>query len=91
LAALSSFFLATLPGRAGRGNYLEKKEKIMPLDVKLKDGETQESLLQRFQKSIQLSGVLKELKNRRYFVSRGTAARIKAKNAARKRRKQGQF
>ncbi len=63
----------------------------MPLDVKLKDGETQESLLQRFQKSIQLSGVLKELKNRRYFVSRGTAARIKAKNAARKRRKQGQF
>jgi ribosomal protein S21 len=60
----------------------------MPLEVKLRDGETQESLLQRFQKSIQLSGVLRELKNRRYFVSRGSAARIKAKNAARKRRKQ---
>jgi ribosomal protein S21 len=63
----------------------------MPLDVKLKDGETQESLLQRFQKTVQLSGVLKELKNRRYFVSRGTAIRMKAKNAARKRRKQGQY
>jgi len=63
----------------------------MPLDVKLKDGETQESLLQRFQKTVQLSGVLKELKNRRYFVSRGAAARIKAKNAARKRRKPGQY
>lgn len=63
----------------------------MPLEVKLRDGETQESLLLRFQKSVQLSGVLKELKNRRYFVSRGAAGRIKAKNAARKRRKQGQF
>jgi ribosomal protein S21 len=60
----------------------------MPLEVKLRDGETQEGLLLRFQKSVQLSGVLRELKNRRYFVSRGNAARIKAKNAARKRRRQ---
>jgi ribosomal protein S21 len=60
----------------------------MPLDVKLRDGETQESLLQRFQKTIQLSGILREVKTKRYFVSRGDAARIKAKNASRKRRKQ---
>jgi ribosomal protein S21 len=63
----------------------------MPLDVKLRDGETQESLLQRFQKTIQLSGILREVKTKRYFVSRGDAARIKAKNASRKRRKQTSY
>ena len=63
----------------------------MPLEVKLRDGETQESLLQRFQKTIQLSGILREVKTKRYFVSRGDAARIKAKNASRKRRKQASY
>ncbi len=60
----------------------------MPLNVQLHDGETQEGLLQRFQRTIQLSGVLREAKAKRYFVSRGDAARIKAKAAARRRRKQ---
>ena len=63
----------------------------MPLEVILRNGETQEALLQRFQKSIQLSGVLRELKNRRYFISRGNAARIKAKNATRRRRRQAKY
>jgi ribosomal protein S21 len=60
----------------------------MALEVRIRDGESQESLLQRFQKTIQLSGVLREAKSKRYFVSKGDAARIKAKNSARRRRRQ---
>jgi ribosomal protein S21 len=60
----------------------------MPLDVHIRDGETQEGLLSRFQKTIQMSGILREAKQRRSFVSRGDAARTKAKKAARLRRKQ---
>ncbi len=59
----------------------------MSLEVKLRDGETQESLLQRFEKAVRFSGVLQELKRKSYFVSRGDAARIKAQKAARRRRK----
>ena len=60
----------------------------MSLEVYLRDGETQEGLLQRFQRTIQMSGILREVKAKRFFVSKGDAARIKTKKAARKRRKQ---
>lgn len=59
----------------------------MSLEVFLRDGETQEALLQRFQRSIQTSGILREAKAKRFFVSRGDAARIKAKKAARRRQR----
>ncbi len=58
------------------------------MDVVLREGETQESLLKRFTKSVEMSGVLREAKAKRFFVSRGDAARIKAKKAARRRRRQ---
>ncbi|TRZ93430.1 MAG: 30S ribosomal protein S21 [Dehalococcoidia bacterium] len=38
---------------------------------------------------VQMSGVLREVKVNRHFVSKGDAARIKAKNSARRRRRQG--
>jgi len=60
----------------------------MPLEVHIQEGESQEALLRRFQKAIQMSGILREAKMKRTFVSKGDAARIKAKNAARKRRQQ---
>jgi len=60
----------------------------MSLAVSLRTGETQESLLLRFQKVVQVSGILREFKTHRYFVSKGEAERIKAKNSARKRRRQ---
>jgi len=60
----------------------------MSLSVSLRDGESQESLLLRFQKVVQLSGILREFKTHRYFVSKGEADRIKAKNSARKRQRQ---
>ncbi len=58
----------------------------MSNEVKLRDGESQESLLKRFQKSVLMSGVLKEAKAHRYYISRGENERLKAKNAARKSR-----
>ncbi|MFH0769740.1 MAG: 30S ribosomal protein S21 [Chloroflexota bacterium] len=59
----------------------------MSLEVHIREGETQESLLKRFQRSVQVSGVLREAKTHNYFVSKGDAARIKAKNSARRRRR----
>ena len=60
----------------------------MSLEVHLREGETQDSLLQRFQKTVQMSGILREAKAHRHFVSKGAAARIKAKSNARRRRRQ---
>ena len=56
--------------------------------VTLKDGETQEALLRRFQRSVQNSGLLREVKAKRFFISNGEKARIAArKSAARHRRR----
>jgi len=62
----------------------------MSLEVHLRDGETADSLLRRFQRQVQMSGILREVKARRYFLSKGEAARLKARRSARRRRKQGQ-
>jgi ribosomal protein S21 len=62
----------------------------MSLEVSIREGESQESLLRRFQRMVQMSGVLREAKARRRFVSRRDAALIKAKNSARRRKKQRQ-
>ena len=61
----------------------------MALDVFLRDGETQESLLRRFQRLVQMDGVLREAKDSRHFLSKREAARLKAKRKARRRRLRG--
>jgi len=58
----------------------------MALEVSIREGESQDSLLRRFQKVVQTSGVLREVKAHRYFLSRREAARIKMKQNARRRR-----
>jgi ribosomal protein S21 len=56
--------------------------------VTLREGETQEALLKRFQRSVQNSGLLREVKAKRFFISNGEKARIAArKSAARHRRR----
>jgi len=60
----------------------------MPFEVTLHTGESQESLLRRFQKMIQLSGVLREARSRRRFLSKRDTYLIKAKNNARRKRRQ---
>ena len=59
------------------------------MEVRLHEGESQDSLLRRFQRMIQMGGVLREAKANRHFISKREAARIKAKNSARRRRRQG--
>ncbi|MFC1911902.1 30S ribosomal protein S21 [Chloroflexota bacterium] len=61
----------------------------MSLKVSIYEGESQESLLRRFQKMVQMSGVLREVKANRHFVSKGEMARVKAKKNAQRRRRQG--
>lgn len=58
----------------------------MTLEVTIRDGESQESLLRRFQRSVQMDGILREAKAHRHFMSKGETARLKAKNSARRRR-----
>ena len=57
--------------------------------VTLRDGEDGESLLRRFQTSMQRSGILRELRNRRFFRSKGEQTRLdRARSLRRLRRRQ---
>ena len=57
--------------------------------VTLREGEDTEGLLKRFQTTMQRSGVLRELRTRRYFRSKGEQTRLdKARSLRRLRRRQ---
>jgi len=58
----------------------------MALEVSIREGETQDSLLRRFQRVVQMDGVLREMKAHRYFLSKREATRLKAKKNARRGR-----
>jgi len=60
---------------------------VMSLEVHIREGETQDALLRRFQKVVQMGGILREAKAHRYFLSKGEAVRLKAKMSARRRRR----
>ena len=60
----------------------------MSLEVQIRQGESQDALLRRFLKMVQMSGIIREAKSKSRFVSRRDAARIKARNSARRRRQQ---
>ena len=55
--------------------------------VVLRDGESGESLLARFRAAVNRSGVLQELKEHRYFRSKGEKSREAARKAMRRYRK----
>ena len=61
---------------------------VMSLEVSIRSGESQDALLRRFQRMIQVSGVMREVKAHRYFVSKGEASRLKERKNARRRHKQ---
>jgi ribosomal protein S21 len=57
--------------------------------VTIRDGEDGESLLKRFQTSMQRSGILREVRNRRFFRTKGEQTRLeKARSLRRLRRRQ---
>jgi ribosomal protein S21 len=58
----------------------------MALDVSLREGESQESLIRRFQKGIQMEGILREFRASQTFLCKRDALMIKSKRAARRRR-----
>ena len=53
-----------------------------------REGETPESLVNRFRASVQHSGILRELKDRRFFRSKAQKERLAAQRTARRRRRQ---
>jgi len=62
---------------------------VLSLEISIQDGESQESLLRRFQKMVQMSGVWREVKANHHFIPKSEAARIKAKKNVQRRRRQG--
>jgi ribosomal protein S21 len=58
----------------------------MALEVNLYDGESQDSLIRRFQKSIQMEGILREAKASQTFLSKREAYIVKSRRAARRKR-----
>ncbi len=60
----------------------------MLFGVVLREGESQESLLRRFQKVVQMSGALREFKSHQRFITKRDAYLIKAKNNAKRKRRQ---
>ena len=61
----------------------------MSMKVSIREGESQDSLLRRFQRMVQMSGILREAKVHRHFLSKGEQARIKAQKSARRKRRYG--
>ena len=58
---------------------------VMSLRVLIHEGESQDSLLRRFQRMVQTSGILREVKAHRHFISKGEMARLKARKSAKRR------
>ncbi len=55
--------------------------------VVLRDGESPEGLLARFRAAMNRSGVMQQMKEHRYFRSKGEKAREDARRSARRYRK----
>ena len=55
--------------------------------VRLRAGESQESLLRRFRKKVTKSRILSDAKKKRYFVSRSAQRRAARRKAERRERK----
>ena len=56
-------------------------------EVFLREGESCDSMLKRFSSLMARSGILRELKDRRFFRSKGEKAKLAAARAARRRRR----
>ncbi len=52
--------------------------------VVLRPNETQDQLLKRFKKKVMRSGILTQLRNKRWFVSKSEVRRIEKKKAIRR-------
>ena len=55
--------------------------------VTARDGEDAETLLKRFQTQMQRSGILRDLRNRRFFRSKGEQDRLERQRSLRRLRR----
>ncbi|MEX1254940.1 MAG: 30S ribosomal protein S21 [Dehalococcoidia bacterium] len=55
--------------------------------VERREGESQDQLLSRFRTLVQRTGILREIKKRRHFISKSEARRMAQARAARRARK----
>ena len=55
--------------------------------VMLRDGESQQKLLSRFRKVVTRSGLMSEVRKRRWFVSKNEQRRMDEKKAIRRQKK----
>ena len=58
--------------------------------VDLRDGESQQALFRRFRKAVSSSGVMSDLRKKRWFVSKSEERRIAKKKAIRRQRRRTQ-
>lgn len=76
---------------AGEEPHLAQTKENRELSVQLRRGESVDSLLKRFRKSVAASGVLGQVRRKRWHVSKGELRRMKKKKGIRKaKRKQRQ-
>lgn len=59
----------------------------MPIVTEARDHESFEGLMRRFQKDLQSSGILREYRSKRRFVSKSEQRRSKMRKAEHKRRR----
>ena len=57
------------------------------LAVSLRDGESADSLIRRFKRVVESSGILKELRRREYYLSPGEKRKEKQRKAQKRRAK----
>ena len=55
--------------------------------VRIREGEDGENLLKRFQTTMQRSGILRDLRNRRFFRSKGEQERLDKQRSLRRMRR----
>lgn len=65
------------------------REGVNTISVELRPGESQESILKRFRKSVAESRILPTVRQKRWFTSKSEVRRIKRQKAIRKARRDG--
>ena len=75
-------------GRLYPVSIIQKGGVDVPFEVTIREGESQDSLLRRFQKIVQMSGILREYRSHQRFLSKRDAYIVKAKNNARRKHRQ---
>ena len=60
------------------------------ITVKVKKGEPFDKAFRRFKRKVETEGIMKELKKRKFFLTKSEKKKEKRKNAAKRRRKLAQ-